>query len=140
MLLNLATHSSLTQLGGEFIFENATTCLYAHRMTNTRSHAPIREVASLAGVKLDFSTQKLEPSPPSLLPHATTNDNSDTPGDSGSGDNVYECSTPWEGIVLGAPVGNWNLEKEEDLEPEENREQKFQYERFTARRSPVCDC
>ena len=42
------------QLGGEFVFEGSMNCTYAHRMTTTRSHAPIRDVCREAGVKLEW--------------------------------------------------------------------------------------
>ncbi|EJF64769.1 hypothetical protein DICSQDRAFT_52225 [Dichomitus squalens LYAD-421 SS1] len=38
-----------TQLGGEFVLGPGFNCTYAHRMTTTRSHAPIREVLRAAG-------------------------------------------------------------------------------------------
>ncbi|RPD59582.1 hypothetical protein L227DRAFT_503360 [Lentinus tigrinus ALCF2SS1-6] len=38
-----------TQLGGEFVIGPGFNCSYAHRMTTTRSHAPIREVLRAAG-------------------------------------------------------------------------------------------
>ncbi|RDX57095.1 hypothetical protein OH76DRAFT_1334854 [Lentinus brumalis] len=37
------------QLGGEFVIGPGFNCSYAHRMTTTRSHAPIREVLRAAG-------------------------------------------------------------------------------------------
>ncbi|KAI0072759.1 hypothetical protein K474DRAFT_1604503 [Panus rudis PR-1116 ss-1] len=40
-----------TQLGGEFVFDPGMTCLFAHRMKNTRSHAPITDVLHAAGVR-----------------------------------------------------------------------------------------
>lgn len=46
------------QLGGEFVFGPGLRCSYAHRMQNTKGHAPIRDVLKAAGVVL-----------PSLQPH-----------------------------------------------------------------------
>ncbi|KAA1467718.1 hypothetical protein DENSPDRAFT_769382, partial [Dentipellis sp. KUC8613] len=38
----------VTQLGGEFVLGPGLTCAYAHRMRNTRSHAPILDVLAAA--------------------------------------------------------------------------------------------
>ncbi|KAG8954133.1 hypothetical protein FRC04_000353 [Tulasnella sp. 424] len=40
------------QLGGEFVLGPGLRCRFAHRMTTTRNHAPIRDVAITAGVQL----------------------------------------------------------------------------------------
>ncbi|GJE96261.1 AhpC/TSA antioxidant enzyme-domain-containing protein [Phanerochaete sordida] len=40
------------QLGGEFVLGPGLTCAYAHRMKNTRSHAPILDVIAAAGVQM----------------------------------------------------------------------------------------
>ncbi|KII85110.1 hypothetical protein PLICRDRAFT_145799 [Plicaturopsis crispa FD-325 SS-3] len=42
----------VSQLGGEFVLGPGLTCSYAHRMTTTRSHAPIVQVLAAAGVVL----------------------------------------------------------------------------------------
>ncbi|KAI0671395.1 hypothetical protein C8Q78DRAFT_972604 [Trametes maxima] len=47
---------SSTQLGGEFVFGPGLNCSYAHRMTNTRSHAPILEVLMSAGHHFSIPT------------------------------------------------------------------------------------
>ncbi|KAI0687724.1 AhpC/TSA antioxidant enzyme-domain-containing protein, partial [Cytidiella melzeri] len=39
----------VAQLGGEFVLGPGFTCSYAHRMKNTRAHAPIAEVLAAAG-------------------------------------------------------------------------------------------
>ncbi|KDR78953.1 hypothetical protein GALMADRAFT_33093, partial [Galerina marginata CBS 339.88] len=38
------------QLGGEFIFGPGLTCSFAHRMQNTKGHAPIEDVLAAAGI------------------------------------------------------------------------------------------
>ncbi|WWC61644.1 uncharacterized protein I303_104228 [Kwoniella dejecticola CBS 10117] len=43
-----------TQLGGEFIFNGTLNVGYTHRMINTRSHQPIRDICEKAGVRLEF--------------------------------------------------------------------------------------
>ncbi|KIJ66908.1 hypothetical protein HYDPIDRAFT_85923, partial [Hydnomerulius pinastri MD-312] len=40
----------ITQLGGEFVLGPGLTASYAHRMPNTRSHAPIVRVLAAAGI------------------------------------------------------------------------------------------
>ena len=50
----LRNPGAFLQLGGEFIFEGPQDCTFAHRMTNTRSHAPIRDVCADAGVRLQW--------------------------------------------------------------------------------------
>ncbi|KAG9040389.1 hypothetical protein FS837_000716 [Tulasnella sp. UAMH 9824] len=45
----------IKQLGGEFILGPGLRCRFAHRMSTTRNHAPIREVAINAGVQLSQS-------------------------------------------------------------------------------------
>lgn len=40
------------QLGGEFVFGPGLTCSYAHRMQNTKGHAPIKDVLNAAGIVL----------------------------------------------------------------------------------------
>jgi hypothetical protein len=57
---------TIPQLGGEFIFQSPEECTYAHRMTTTRSHAPIRDIVALAGVRLDFIHTERGASPPAL--------------------------------------------------------------------------
>ena len=42
------------QLGGEFVFDGTLNITYTHRMTTTRSHAPIRDICAEAGVRLEF--------------------------------------------------------------------------------------
>ncbi|TDL25517.1 hypothetical protein BD410DRAFT_717217 [Rickenella mellea] len=41
------------QLGGEFVLGPGLTCSFAHRMTTTRSHLPIRTIISATGVDPD---------------------------------------------------------------------------------------
>ncbi|WVQ99210.1 hypothetical protein IAU59_006342 [Kwoniella sp. CBS 9459] len=53
-----------TQLGGEFIFDGTLNVMYTHRMTNTRSHAPIRDICAEAGVRLEFIHYEPGPPPP----------------------------------------------------------------------------
>jgi hypothetical protein len=53
-----------TQLGGEFIFDGTLNVAYTHRMWNTRSHAPIRDICALAGVRLEWVHYEPGPSPP----------------------------------------------------------------------------
>ncbi|WVF71681.1 hypothetical protein IAT40_006489 [Kwoniella sp. CBS 6097] len=53
-----------TQLGGEFIFDGTLNVTYTHRMTNTRSHAPIRDICAEAGVRLEFIHYEPGPPPP----------------------------------------------------------------------------
>ncbi|KAG8894958.1 hypothetical protein FRC01_012655 [Tulasnella sp. 417] len=45
----------IKQLGGEFILGPGLRCRFAHRMSTTRDHAPIRDVAISAGVQLNQS-------------------------------------------------------------------------------------
>ncbi|KAF9561988.1 hypothetical protein CPC08DRAFT_663723, partial [Agrocybe pediades] len=40
----------ISQLGGEFIFGPGPTCSFAHRMQNTKGHAPIEDVLHAAGI------------------------------------------------------------------------------------------
>ncbi|KAI0749739.1 hypothetical protein C8Q80DRAFT_1218810 [Daedaleopsis nitida] len=49
------------QLGGEFVIGPGFTCTYAHRMTTTRSHAPIREVLRAAGYHRAVSAAGMRP-------------------------------------------------------------------------------
>jgi hypothetical protein len=53
-----------TQLGGEFVFDGPLNVTYTHRMVNTRSHAPIRDVVAEAGVRLEFIHYEPGPPPP----------------------------------------------------------------------------
>lgn len=69
--------SHFTQIGGEFIFGGPTECTYAHRMSNTRNHAPIRDIVALAGVHLDFYHGERGPPPPEI--HRARTDGGDTP-------------------------------------------------------------
>ncbi|RSH81581.1 hypothetical protein EHS25_006203 [Saitozyma podzolica] len=55
------------QLGGEFVFDGTLNVTYTHRMTTTRSHAPIRDVCAEAGVRLEFI--HYEPGAPPPLVH-----------------------------------------------------------------------
>jgi len=41
----------LSQLGGEFILGPNQRCYYAHRMKNTRSHAPILNIVAASGLQ-----------------------------------------------------------------------------------------
>ena len=50
----LRNPGAFLQLGGEFIFEGPLECTFAHRMTTTRSHAPIRDICADAGVRLEW--------------------------------------------------------------------------------------
>ncbi|KAG8984695.1 hypothetical protein FRB90_005155, partial [Tulasnella sp. 427] len=45
----------IKQLGGEFILGPGLRCRFSHRMSTTRNHAPIREIALKAGVQVDAS-------------------------------------------------------------------------------------
>ena len=53
-----------TQLGGEFVFNGTLNVTYTHRMTTTRSHAPIRDVCAQAGVRLEWLHYDPGPAPP----------------------------------------------------------------------------
>jgi hypothetical protein len=53
-----------TQLGGEFVFNGTLNVSYTHRMTTTRSHAPIRDVCAEAGVRLEWVHYEPGPTPP----------------------------------------------------------------------------
>ncbi len=57
---------AFAQLGGEFVFESALSCSFANRMTNTRDHAPIRDVVAHAGVSLDFYHRERGETPPAI--------------------------------------------------------------------------
>ncbi|KAM0787580.1 hypothetical protein ACM66B_003650 [Microbotryomycetes sp. NB124-2] len=46
-----ASSGDIKQIGGEFVFGPKNQVLYAHRMENTRGHAPIAEIMEAAGVK-----------------------------------------------------------------------------------------
>jgi len=52
------------QLGGEFVFDGTLNVIYTHRMSTTRSHAPIRDVCAEAGVRLEFIHYEPGPPPP----------------------------------------------------------------------------
>ncbi|KAI0635583.1 hypothetical protein C8Q77DRAFT_1052997 [Trametes polyzona] len=54
------------QLGGEFVLGPGLNCLFAHRMTNTRSHAPILDV--LMGAGYHFSIPTAPDGAPTLSP------------------------------------------------------------------------
>ncbi|KAJ9104932.1 hypothetical protein QFC19_003727 [Naganishia cerealis] len=62
----LGRPGTIPQLGGEFIFSSALQCSYAHRMTNTRAHAPIRDVVARTGALLDFIHVERGPPPPAI--------------------------------------------------------------------------
>ncbi|KAK4051180.1 hypothetical protein OIV83_003002 [Microbotryomycetes sp. JL201] len=47
----------LKQIGGEFVFGPRNQVLYAHRMENTRGHAPLAEIMAAAGVKYNAAKQ-----------------------------------------------------------------------------------
>jgi len=51
-----------SQLGGEFVFGPGSTCDYAHRMPNTRSHSPILDVQHAAGVVTYASSPTIDAS------------------------------------------------------------------------------
>ncbi|KAI0661799.1 hypothetical protein C8Q70DRAFT_911040 [Cubamyces menziesii] len=55
-----------TQLGGEFVLGPGLSCSFAHRMTTTRSHAPILDVLMAAGYH--FSIPTAPDGSPSLSP------------------------------------------------------------------------
>ncbi|WRT66141.1 uncharacterized protein IL334_003094 [Kwoniella shivajii] len=59
-----------TQLGGEFIFDGTLNVTYTHRMTTTRSHAPIRDICAEAGVRLEFIHYEPGPPPPPVHRHS----------------------------------------------------------------------
>lgn len=111
----LGMPGSVSQLGGEFIFQGNMTCMYAHRMTNTRAHAPIRDVAALAGVKIDYGAEARResgPSPPPLHRQRTEDDNIrfGNWGESGL------AISPEERLALEARVDKWRVEREKELE------------------------
>lgn len=54
------------QLGGEFIFDGTLECIYTHRMTTTRDHAPIRDICKLAGVELEYIHYEPGSPPPAI--------------------------------------------------------------------------
>ncbi|KAJ9091551.1 hypothetical protein QFC21_007176 [Naganishia friedmannii] len=62
----LGRPGTIPQLGGEFIFSSALQCSYAHRMTNTRAHAPIRDIVARTGALLDFIHVERGPPPPAI--------------------------------------------------------------------------
>lgn len=111
----LGMPGSVSQLGGEFIFQGSMTCMYAHRMTNTRAHAPIRDVAALAGVKIDYGAgarRESGPSPPPLHRQASEDDDIrfGNWGESGL------AISPEERLALEARVDHWRVEREKELE------------------------
>ncbi|KAI0707186.1 AhpC/TSA antioxidant enzyme-domain-containing protein [Earliella scabrosa] len=57
-----------TQLGGEFVLGPGFNCSYAHRMTTTRSHAPIREVLRATGYHRVVSAAGMKPEGLNLSP------------------------------------------------------------------------
>ena len=59
-----------TQLGGEFVFNGTLNVTYTHRMTTTRSHAPIRDVCAEAGVRLEWVHYEPGPAPPMVHRHS----------------------------------------------------------------------
>ncbi|WWC89539.1 uncharacterized protein L201_004463 [Kwoniella dendrophila CBS 6074] len=62
-----------TQLGGEFIFDGTLNLIYTHRMVNTRSHKPIRDICEKAGVRLEFIHYEPGPPPPPVHRHSFIN-------------------------------------------------------------------
>ncbi|KZP00602.1 hypothetical protein CALVIDRAFT_476054 [Calocera viscosa TUFC12733] len=53
MKMPLGNAGDIKQLGGEFCLGPGLRCDYAHRMTTTRSHAPIQTVLDASGVDLN---------------------------------------------------------------------------------------
>jgi hypothetical protein len=88
------------QLGGEFVFDGTLNVTYTHRMTTTRSHAPIRDVCARAGVRLEFI--HFEPgAPPPLVHRLGTRRQYDT-------DSV-------EARIEAADLDDWQAERDAQL-------------------------
>ncbi|WWD17509.1 hypothetical protein CI109_101950 [Kwoniella shandongensis] len=101
------------QLGGEFVFDATTTrraplnVIYTHRMTNTRSHAPIRDICEEAGVRLEFIHYEPGPPPPPVhrASYISTTD-STTGGGGGEVDVIRRGSKETD---------EWKVERDETL-------------------------
>ena len=70
----LANPGHFTQLGGEFIFNGTLNVSYTHRMTTTRSHAPIRDICAEAGVRLEWIHYEPGAQPPIVHRRSTLED------------------------------------------------------------------
>ncbi|KAK8864192.1 hypothetical protein IAR55_001438 [Kwoniella newhampshirensis] len=84
------------QLGGEFVFDSPLNVIYTHRMTNTRSHSPIRDICAEAGVRLEFI--HYEPGPPPPPVHRSS----------------YLSNGTGEGAE-GGELDNWQKERDDTL-------------------------
>ncbi|KAK4687207.1 hypothetical protein P7C73_g2911, partial [Tremellales sp. Uapishka_1] len=83
-----------TQLGGEFVFDGTLNVIYTHRMTTTRSHAPIRDVVAEAGVRLEYIHYEPGPPPPP----------------------VHRASVIYEDDESAYDLDRWQEEREEQLD------------------------
>lgn len=81
------------QLGGEFVFNGTLEVSWTHRMRDTRSHWPIKDVCAEAGVQLEFIHFEPGPQPPP----------------------VHRNSCEWECGIDGEGAGDWQGERERQL-------------------------
>ncbi|ORX36902.1 AhpC/TSA antioxidant enzyme-domain-containing protein [Kockovaella imperatae] len=129
-MMPLRNPGHFTQLGGEFIFDGALNCTYAHRMTTTRSHAPIRDVCAEAGVRLEWVHYEPGEAPPpvhrpsfnSMLDFAPPMPGvRETPRENAEG-TVPDAQEP--GIHFGSPVDSrrdsiemtWKSDRDGEIE------------------------
>ena len=88
------------QLGGEFVFDGTLNVVYTHRMTTTRSHAPIRDVCAEAGVRLEWLHYEPRPPPPPVHRNSVCFDQLMAAGSGGASDEGEEydwrAARDWE--------------------------------------------
>ncbi|WVR07241.1 hypothetical protein IAU60_004282 [Kwoniella sp. DSM 27419] len=97
-----------TQLGGEFVFDGTLNVTYTHRMTNTRSHAPIRDICAEAGVRLEFIHYEPGPPPPPVHRHSVVSASDDSHETSSESDQQHAR----EEVVR---ANEWQKERDETL-------------------------
>ncbi|WWC70435.1 uncharacterized protein I206_104386 [Kwoniella pini CBS 10737] len=95
-----------TQLGGEFIFNGTLNVTYTHRMINTRSHQPIRDICEKAGVRLEFIHYEPGLPPPPVHRHSFF----------GIDPTKSQQELKDDGMIVSSQIDNWQKERNETLE------------------------